>query len=170
MPAKTFALLLAISLCAACATEPAQRPATSVDTAPGAVTPGPEVVGIAEYLEFLDTLAVAISNEEPRALNARELEIYRRVDRDLRRELDGVDDIAELHRDRQLRVYNLHQELQGVIIGDSRNRVICRREHRVGTHFRTTTCMTVQQFEELQHRNRDWLRSVFRTGPMPEGG
>lgn len=160
MPARTLAIVLAACLVTACASGPSERP-----SARNTVTPGPQKVGVTEYLAFLDTLAESIRKDEPRPLTDLELDVYHRVDRNLRLRLDDVEDIVELPQADQVKIFNLHQQLEAVIIGDSKNRVICRREQRVGTHFRTTTCMTVQEFEDLQHLSQEWLRA--RTGPGP---
>lgn len=168
MKTRAVILAFAIALCAACATTTeSNRRDPHASLAPKPVIAAPERVSVAEYLEFLDSLAASLSANEPRELNTMEVESYRRVDAALRAQLEGVENIDELSTDRQARVFNLHEELQAIVIGDPKNRVICRREHTVGTHFRQTTCMTVREFESYQEQTRNILRNMFAPGPMP---
>lgn len=169
MKLRTLGLLFFSPLIFACATtsQPGQAPADPhAHLAPEPVAPAPEKVSVPDYLDFLDSLAASVAEQEPRPLNSRELQSYRQIDGQLREALAGVETIEEMSRDRQVRVFNLHEELQSVIIGAPENQVICRREATVGTHFRRVSCITVAEFQQRQKDSSEFLRDMFRSGPM----
>ncbi|WP_376697285.1 hypothetical protein [Wenzhouxiangella sp. EGI_FJ10305] len=126
-----------------------------------------ETVSVDEYIEFLDNLKVAVESGDIRDFNRREYKEFQRINRQLRNELAGVETVEQLGEDNQIRVFNLHEELQGVVIGDPENHVICRREHTVGTNFRRTTCVSAGDFERNQEASRRQLRQLMGPGPMP---
>jgi hypothetical protein len=163
MSFRSLLIVLAAASCAACAANPSSRSAAGAndELAPKAVAPAPERVDVDEYLEFLDELTVAVNANDRREYNRRELDSYRRIVGDLRASLQGVDNVSELNLEQQIKVFNLHEELQAVVIGDPRYRVICRRQQTVGTNFRQTTCMTVEEFRYFQDRGQEFLRGAW---------
>lgn len=168
-------LILFISLfCAACAGngQPNQRQGASTDPElePEAVSSEPRKVPVDEYIVFLDELKAAVEAGDIRDFSSREYRSFQRIDSRLRTELDNVDHIEQLAGDNKIRVYNLHQELQGVIIGDPENFQICRREHTVGTNFRKTRCISAGDFRRNQQESRRQLRQMMGSGPMPVTG
>ena len=159
---RSLAIAIVALACAACAANPGSRSSSTDDAlAPRTVTGAPKRVPVAEYLAFLDTLSVAVENDEPRAFNQREVDRYNELVRQLRSRLEGVDNIDQLDEEQQVDVFNLHEELQAVVIGDPRYQVICRREQTVGTNFRRKTCMTVEELRNRQERAQDMLRSAW---------
>lgn len=159
---RHLVIILAALACTACATGQSSRTtAADDDLAPKPVAPAPKRVAVPEYLAFLDELTQAVEDEKPRVFNARELREYRRIESELRASLAGVDNIDQLSQDRQIKVFNLHEELQAVFIGDPKYQVICRREQTVGTNFRRTSCMTVQQFRSYQDGGQSVLRGAW---------
>lgn len=172
---RQFILILLVSLlCAACAGngQPNQRQGESADPElePEAVSGEPRKVSVDEYIAFLDELKAAVERGEIREFSSNEYRSFQRIDRRLRSELANVDHIEQLAGDNKIRVYNLHQELQGVIIGDPENFQICRREHTVGTNFRRTRCISAGEFRRNQEENRRQLRQLMGPGPMPQQG
>lgn len=168
MAFRTLTILLAAFACAACASgQNARTTAAADDLAPKSVAPAPKKVAVPQYLAFLDALTQSVEAERPRVFNARELREYRRIESELRAGLAGVENIDELSHDQQIKVFNLHEELQAVFIGDPKYQVICRREQTVGTHFRTTNCMTVQEFRSWQDGGKSVLRGAWPSMAMP---
>lgn len=169
---RQFILILTVSLfCAACAGngQPNQRQGAAADPElePDAVSSEPRKVPVDEYIAFLDELKAAVERGEIREFTGNEYRSFQRIDSRLRNELANVDHIEQLAGDNKIRVYNLHQELQGVIIGDPENFQICRREHTVGTNFRRTRCISAGEFRRNQEENRRQLRQMMGAGPMP---
>ena len=168
MPQKTL-ILLATVFCVACAGgQQNQRQANEhEDLSPEPVTGAPEQVSVDDYLVFLDNLKDSVERGEIRDFNRREYQSFQRIDRELRAELANVDHINQLAGRNKIRVFNLHEELQGVVVGDPENYMICRREHRVGTNFRQTQCISAGDFRRSQEENRRQLRQILGPGPMP---
>lgn len=162
MQIRYLVIIVAALACAACASGQSSR-TTSVDDdlAPKPVAPAPKRVAVPEYLAFLDELTQSVEDEKPRVFNSRELREYRRVESELRASLAGVDNIDQLNHEQQIKVFNLHEELQAVFIGDPKYQVICRREQTVGTNFRRTSCMTVQEFRSYQDGGQSVLRGAW---------
>ena len=158
---RLLTVLFATAFVAGCATTQSDRGGSSA-LEPRPVTPAPERVSVGEYLEFLDSLADAAEHHELREFNARERAALARIDGELRSRLESVDNIDELNHEQKIAVFNLHEELQAVVIGNPRYQVICRREQTVGTNFRRTTCLTVEEFQQLQDRGQDLLRQAWR--------
>ena len=168
MPQKTL-ILLATIFCVACAGgQQNQRQASEhQELSPEPVAGAPEQVEVADYLEFLEELRASVESNEFRDFSQREVRSFQRLEQELRDELTGVERIDELGERSKLRVFNLHEELQGVVIGDPDNVVICRRQHRVGTNFRDTTCISASDFRRDQDASREQLRQMLGPGPMP---
>lgn len=162
-------IIIATLVCVACAGgQQNQRQADeNSELQPKPIADMPEKASVDEYLEFLDKLKVAVERGDIREFNSREYQQFQRINRQLRDELAGVDRIENLRDENQVRVFNLHQELQGVVIGDPENYLICRRDHRVGTNFKQTRCIPAGDFRRNQEENRRQLRSLMQPGPMP---
>jgi len=161
-----IALIISVFL-AACASSGTSNRSTGNQLDPVPFTEAPRKVEVAEYLEFLDSLAVAIGEGVPRELTLREREQFRDTDSELRDMLEGVTNVDQLSDDAQLEVFNLHERLQGIVIGDPENYLICSRRSTVGTHFKRTSCVPAGDFRRQQERNRDALRQRLGAGPMP---
>ncbi len=137
------------------------------DLEPRPFAPEPRQVAVDEYLEFLDELAVAVGEGVPRELDAREQRQFRDYDSQLRSILGPVQSVDELSDESQRVVFNLHQQLQGVVVGDPDNHVICSQRHTVGTHFKQVSCMPAADFRREQERSRSAIRHRLGAGPMP---
>ena len=92
---------------------------------------------------------------------------FRDTDSRLRSILESVGNVNELSDENQMMVFNLHQQLQGIVVGDPENYVICSRRHSVGTHFKRVSCMPAGDFKREQERTREALRQRLGAGPMP---
>ncbi len=155
--------LISLLLLAACAGSADQRDLASAP----AFESQPLTVEVDEYLAFLDELALAIGEGVPRDLNTREREQFRDTDSRLRQLLEPVARVDQLSEENQTLVFNLHQKLQGIVVGDPDNYLICSQRHTVGTHFKRTSCIPAGDFRREQERNREALRNRLGPGPMP---
>lgn len=156
MPAILLALL------AGCATS----------SNPSLHQPLPDVVSVPEYTEFLDKLDTAVDEGIPRELNKEERAEYNKIDRQLRTSLAGHQTIETMNHEEKIELYNLHEALQAVVVGEQENQVICRKQRTVGTHFKETTCKTRREFEQEQQASRRFLDDQFKsfmTDPMSGG-
>jgi hypothetical protein len=167
MTRLSIALTIVFLLSACASSGTSNRSSANPDLEPVPFSPEPRMVEVDEYLEFLDDLAMAVGEGVPRELSMREREQFRDTDSQLRSMLERVSNINELSEEGQLQVFNLHQELQGIVIGDPENYLICSRQSTVGTHFKRVSCMPAGDFRRQQERHREALRQRLGAGPMP---
>lgn len=150
----TIALALLLAACAPYETRPAQ-------------TLDMKTLSIPEYREFLTELTAAIAQGEPRELNAREKDRFQRITGRLDRVLASHQSVDEMDHDTQTQLFNLHNELEAVVVGRDEDQLLCRREHRVGTNFRVTECKTVSQWREEQDIAQRHLRGAYMSHLAP---
>ncbi|RUO33507.1 hypothetical protein [Aliidiomarina sanyensis] len=131
----------------------------------------PERVSIPEYLVFLDELEGSISEGEPRELNERELDQFKYLKGRLVTLIGDREDIEQMERYEQERLFNLHQRLQTVVIGDPSQQVICRREQSIGSNLRQTRCMTRAQADAERDYASRFFNDMVDSGmtPLPAG-
>lgn len=159
-------IALALVLLSGCAStgsspsrsEPAAEPAVRAEA--------PRIVDTQEFLAFLETLERDLEAGEPRELTRLEKRRVEELTNELRGMLDGVESVDQLNNNAQTEVFNTTQALWSAVIGRDEDQVICRREHRVGTNFKTTRCRTVSEIREDQRSADRYLRTRG-PGPMP---
>ena len=163
---QTLVILLAVGLVSGCASTNSSPSRTEQSAEPAVRAEAPEIVDTQEFLVFLETLEQDFEAGEPRELTRLEMRRVRELSDELRDMLDGVDTIEQLNNNAQTEVYNTTQALWAAVIGRDEDQVICRREHRVGTNFKTTRCRTVSEIREDQRSADRYLRTRG-PGPMP---
>lgn len=167
--AITFAASLAIAGCAGTGTSSMSNDADVASEA-DVRAEAPRIVSTTEFLAFLDSLETDIDNGEPRELTEMEMRRFDRLSGELREMLVDVDSVEQLNNNEQTLVYNKTQELWAAVVGRADDQVICRREHRIGTNFKSTRCRTIEQIREDQRQASRYLRVRMGPGPMPQGG
>lgn len=150
---------------AACASTGSNYAAQS-SASPDVKAEAPRILETDEFLAFLDTLEADLEEGEPRELNRMEMRRVNSISNDLRQMLDGIESVEQLNNNEQVTIYNKTQELWTTVVGRDEDQVICRREHRVGTNFKSTRCRTVQQIREDQRQASRYLQGIG-PGPMP---
>lgn len=163
---STSIALLILSGCAS--TTPTSTRSTA-EAEPAVSADAPRIVETDEFLAFLDTLEQDLEAGEPRELNRLEMRRVRELSADLRDILTDVESVEQLNNNAQTEVYNTTQALWAAVIGRDEDQVVCRREHRVGTNFKSTRCRTVSQIREDQRSANNYLRNRG-PGPMPVQG
>jgi hypothetical protein len=67
----------------------------------------------------------------------------------------GIDSLADLSDDARLEVFNAQETINALIRGNMADRMVCRRQHSVGSHRQQVRCSTAQELEdqrrELEH-------------------
>jgi hypothetical protein len=129
-----------------------------------------ESVSISEYREFLTLLNEAVEEGEPRELNSQEKERFTRINSRLDRLLAKHDTLDSMDQEERLQLFNLHEQLQGVVIGREEDQIICRRQKQVGTNFRQMQCKTQSEWQEEQRNAHDFLSHSFRSTMEPPAG
>ena len=71
--------------------------------------------------------------------------------------LDGKSTVEHLNELQKVELFNALQEVQAILDDNEKDRLICKRERKVGTAIRETRCATVAQREELEKGAREWL-------------
>ncbi|RUO40092.1 hypothetical protein CWE15_08075 [Aliidiomarina taiwanensis] len=127
-------------------------------------TISPKTVSVPEYLAFLEHLDSSIDKGEPRALDENEKSQYTGLSNSLKRLLQGHESIDTVAMEDRIRVANLHERLQAVVMGSKSGQVICRSERSTGTNFKRTTCMTRAEWERQQQEVQNFFRQGFGFG------
>lgn len=104
---------------------------------------------------------------------------YREIGEDARRQvlealdrigqrLEKVDSVDELDKDSKVALFN-DQELINALLTQAAedSRLICRREQKVGSHRRTTHCLTVAERRRQMENSQEDLRRIQGSGIMP---
>ena len=159
-----FAVVSAAFLAACASSTTSRAPAPAAE--PAVSADAPRILETDEFLVFLDTLEADLANGEPRELTDLEMRRVGGLSDELRSLLEGVESVDQLNNNQQTTIYNKTQELWSAVVGRDEDQVICRREHRVGTNFKSTRCRTVQQIREDQRQASRYLQGIG-PGPMP---
>ncbi|MBY6203269.1 hypothetical protein [Halomonas denitrificans] len=165
---KLVLAVATLAFLAACASSPSDRAPEPI-AEPAAAAEAPRIVETDEFLVFLDTLQADIEVGEPRELTSLERRRVNELADELREMLSDVESVEQLNNNAQIDVYNTTQALWSTVVGRAEDQVICRREHRVGTNFKSTRCRTVEQIREDQRQAARYLQGVG-PGPMPKKG
>lgn len=85
--------------------------------------------------------------------------------------LDGVSSVDALPDDEKIALFN-DQELVNTLLTEARNdsRLICTREHTVGTRFKRVDCATVLQRRERTRDSQNALRTLQQPKYTDFGG
>lgn len=159
---KLFAAACCLVVMSGCAATDSSSGQTSATT-----QAQPQTVSIPEYKEFLDNLHASIQEGEPRQLSVREQNQFNNIQDNLRALIGNRTDIEQMNTDEKQRLFNLHERLQALVMGDDSQQVICRSERQTGSHMRTTRCVTRAQLEEERRRNGEFFDQVLGAGMAP---
>lgn len=146
--------------------EPTAEPISAEEIRSGAT----RIVSAAEFIDFLDHLESDLDKGIPRELGVFERRRVSQISGELRDLLDGVQSIEHLNNNQKIAIYNTTQDLWATVIGRDDDRLICHREHQVGSHFKRTRCRTLREIRREQRESYQYLRMIRGPGPMPAGG
>lgn len=146
--------------------EPTAEPVSAEEIREGAT----QIVSAAEFIEFLDGLEMDLEKGVPRELGVFERRRVHQMSNELRDLLDGVESIDHLNNNQKIAIYNTTQNLWAAVIGRDDDRLICHREHQVGSHFKRTRCRSLGEIRREQRESYQYLRMIRGPGPMPAGG
>lgn len=130
----------------------------------------PEQVTIPEYLDFLSDLDASIQEGEPRQLSDRELAQFENVRMNLTTLIGEREHLDEFSQSEKERLFNLHQRLQVVVIGNPERQVICRQERTVGSNMRQTRCVTQAERDAEQRRSTEFMGDLILQGRGSSAG
>jgi len=118
-----------------------------------------DMVSPDEFLSVFEDLRADLEDGVPRKLTRREWREFDRIHDRFQSILDGVDDATELPDRQQLTLYNLQNELDGLIMGGAREQLVCTEQRSVGSRIPRRQCRTVAEIEDERARSRQWLQS-----------
>jgi hypothetical protein len=121
-------------------------------------------VPVADFLNYMNELRDGFRQGKPRPLSSREQDLFDAADRDIRSVLVGKDNIEQLTRRERERLINAQERVTAILTGAEDERVICRRQRSVGTHFQRTTCVTVGQ----RRQETEDAQTALQRMPQPE--
>jgi|SRR5690554_63859 len=124
------------------------------------------VATVPEFLEYLDEIREGLKEGKPKPLSEREQRMFDEADQSIRGLLNGKESIHDLSSDEAIALYNSQETLKAVLSGQEEERLLCAREHRVGSNFRQTRCVSL----DTQREEREASQRIFRNMPADIGG
>jgi hypothetical protein len=71
--------------------------------------------------------------------------------------LDGNQSVDHLDMNQKVELFNALEEVKAVLNDNDQDRLICRRESKVGTTIKETRCATVAQRKELEESSKAFM-------------
>ncbi len=127
------------------------------------------IVPADEFLSAFADLRADLEDGMPRELSNREWREFNRIEQRFEFLLSNVDDATQLPSRQQLEIYNLQNELDGMIMGGIRDQRVCTEQRSVGSRIARRNCRTVAEIEEERIRARDWLQRFPFQMEGPQG-
>lgn len=124
------------------------------------------IVSAREYLEYLDEVREGLKDGKPKPLSDREQGMFDEALQSIRGLLAGKESIEDLSSDEAVALFNSQETIKAVLSGQEEERLLCAREHRVGTNFRQKRCVTL----DTQRQEREASQRIFRNLPADFGG
>lgn len=84
--------------------------------------------------------------------------------------LEGHENAMELRPEDRIALYNDQELIVSMIRNDDKNRMVCKKEIRLGSRFPTTECLTVAQREDKARNARNDTHDTMRTVCIPGEG
>jgi hypothetical protein len=126
-------------------------------------------VGIGEYFEMLSSLREDLEQGEPRQLNASEWQEFDRIEGRFQRLLGDVEAIDDLRDRDRLRIFNLQEELDTLLVGREEEQVICERRRSTGSRIPRQNCRTLSQIRQEQARAQQFVHGLPLIQNQPGG-
>ena len=84
--------------------------------------------------------------------------------------LEGHENAMELPPEERIELYNAQETIVAMVRNDDKNRMVCKKEIRLGSRMPTTECLTVAQREEKARGARDGTNDTMRAVCYPGEG
>lgn len=84
--------------------------------------------------------------------------------------LEGHENAMELQPEERIELYNAQETIVAMVRNDDKNRMVCKKEIRLGSRMPTTECLTVAQREEKARGARDGANDTLRNVCVPGEG
>jgi hypothetical protein len=120
-------------------------------------------VSVADYLTYQEQVRENFRAGSPKPLSTREWDMLDRAQADVRGILEGKEKIEDLTPDQRAALLNAQERVIAIMTGEEDERIVCRRERTVGTHFQRTTCVTVAE----RRQERADAEGALQRLPLP---
>jgi hypothetical protein len=114
-----------------------------------------------DFLTFHERLAKSLTQRSYAHVDEQARAKIASAQQELRVALRDVDDIAAIDDDTRRQVFDAHERVVAVLNQAEGSRVVCTKEHQIGSHFPKTLCMTVRERELME---RETQRRMLRKG------
>lgn len=111
-----------------------------------------ETTSVPAILENLDSINTALTTGDERlsGLSDKDKAELAEEQAKVRKLLSGKGTLGELSSRDRLTAYNSLEVIHGLVSGNKEDRVVCRREHTIGSNRPQTNCMTAREREEVR--------------------
>lgn len=129
----------------------------------------------ADYLAWQSEIESELADGNPRELDEEEWQKFRDLRAQSHEILGEHESMAALSEDERMAIFNLHEELTALVVEDEGPPpVVCRWEHRVGSHLRQRVC-TQRAPAGSADAQRTYLEETMRridrsVNDLPPGG
>ena len=112
-----------------------------------------ETTSVPAIIENLDNIDTALAANDPRlaALSEKDKQDLAKHKEKVRALLSGKQTLDELQLRDRVAAFNSLEVIHGIVTGNREDRVICRREHKLGSNRPQTNCMTAKEREEARN-------------------
>lgn len=111
-----------------------------------------ETTSVPAILENLDGIDAALASGDPRLaeLSEKDRQDLAKHEQHVRNLLAGKQTLDELQMRDRVAAFNALEVIHGIVTGERENRMICRREHKLGSNRPQTNCMTAREREQAR--------------------
>ena len=81
--------------------------------------------------------------------------------------LQDAGSVAAMKREQQVQLFNVQENLNGLLTHNDRNRLVCEKNAPVGTHIQTTSCKTVGDIERERLLSRKYMTDQSEKQQLP---
>lgn len=121
-----------------------------------------DAVSVDEFLAYQRELRANFEVDEPKPLSAREWRLFDQAQEQIEALLAGRISVDELNAEQRAALMTAQDQVSAILAGEEDDRLICRRERTVGTHFQRTRCVTYAQLRQ----EREDAREAKNRSPM----
>ena len=127
-----------------------------------------ETTSVTAILENLDSIDAAIATNDPRvaSLSDKDKRDLKAEQAKVRKLLAGKEALGDLPSRDRLTAYNSLETIYGIVSGNREDRVVCRREHTIGSNRPQTNCMTAKDRQQAREAAVQAMAVRGKTLPM----
>ena len=121
-----------------------------------------QIGDVSEFLDYQRTVRSKIEDGKYGKFSRSEINRLDRAQNTMFKLLTGKESTDELSEKERMEVFNAQQEVQALLAENDQDKVTCRREKSVGSHFRRSNCKTQAQREREAEAARTSMQDRVR--------